>query len=266
MATLVRFSAVLTVLIRVVVAGSKSCPADVPLSCHNKTIVENTCCFIASGQLLQTQFWDSHPAKGPSDSWTIHGLWPDNCDGSYPAQCDTSRAYTDIEDILSSAGASETLDYMKTFWKDYNGDDETFWQHEWGKHGTCISSLDPKCYSDYESKEEAVDFFQTTVALFKELPTYKWLAAAGITPSANKYYSLSKIQSVLSKQHGARVTLSCRGKAFTEVWYHFNVRGSLQTGAFVPSEPDGMKGKCPSQVLYKPKTRGFRKKPKYHMA
>jgi hypothetical protein len=24
---------------------------------------------------LQTQFWDTDPVTGPSNSWTIHGLW-----------------------------------------------------------------------------------------------------------------------------------------------------------------------------------------------
>ena len=48
------------------VAGDpKSCPADIPLSCHNDTAVADTCCFIASGQLLLTQFWDTDPATGP---------------------------------------------------------------------------------------------------------------------------------------------------------------------------------------------------------
>ena len=58
-------------------AGSfESCPNNTPLRCQNSTTVENTCCFNApGGQLLQTQFWDSSPATGPSDSWTVHGLW-----------------------------------------------------------------------------------------------------------------------------------------------------------------------------------------------
>lgn len=191
-----------------------------------------------------------------ADSWTIHGLWPDNCDGSYPAQCDSSRAYTNISDILTANGATETLDYMKKYWKDYKGQDETFWQHEWGKHGTCISTLDPDCYSDYKATEEASDFFTRTVELFKTLPTYKWLSDAGITPSTNQTYSLAKIQSVLEKNHGAKVTLSCQSGALNQVWYHFNVQGSLQSGKFIATDPDGAKGKCPSNVQYKPKSGG----------
>ncbi|OAA50265.1 Ribonuclease Trv [Metarhizium rileyi] len=234
--------------------GPRACPANSPLSCHNETAVENTCCFIPAGQLLQTQFWDTAPATGPEDSWTIHGLWPDNCDGSYPARCDRSRAYNDIGGILRDNGASDALEYMQKYWKDYKGDDDTFWEHEWGKHGTCISTLDPKCYDGYQSKQEAVDFFKKTVDLFKTLPTYKWLSEAGITPSRSKTHSLKEIQSVLSKRHGAKVTLGCKGKVLNEVWYHFNVRGSLQSGTFIASAPDGAKGKCPSQVQYKPKS------------
>lgn len=46
------------------------------LSCHNTTVVADLCCFNApGGQLLQTQFWDTAPATGPVDSWTLHGLW-----------------------------------------------------------------------------------------------------------------------------------------------------------------------------------------------
>lgn len=58
-------------------ASSVACSANVPLSCHNTTAVD-TCCFnYPGGHLLQTQFWDTNPATGPSDSWTIHGLWYD---------------------------------------------------------------------------------------------------------------------------------------------------------------------------------------------
>ena len=91
-----------------------SCPSP-ELSCHNTTVQDNLCCFNApGGSLLQTQFWDTNPPTGPSDSWTLHGLWPDNCDGTYDANCDSRRAYTNITDILKAAGADETLNLMQT--------------------------------------------------------------------------------------------------------------------------------------------------------
>jgi ribonuclease T2 len=153
----------------------ESCPNPV-LSCHNTTAVSNTCCFNApGGQLLQTQFWDTDPATGPSNSWTIHGLWPDHCDGTFDSNCDSSRAYTNIGGILTSFGKTSLLSYMQTYWKDNTGDDESFWEHEWSKHGTCISTLKPTCYTNYQSQQEVPDFFQKVVDLFQTLPSYEVL-------------------------------------------------------------------------------------------
>lgn len=61
---------------------------------------------------------------------------------------------------------------MNTYWKDESGNDESFWEHEWSKHGTCISTLEPSCYTKYTPQEEVVEYFNRTVELFKTLPTY----------------------------------------------------------------------------------------------
>jgi len=59
-------------------AASASCPNPGELSCRNTTAVADLCCFNApGGQLVLTQFWDTAPATGPSNSWTVHGLWYD---------------------------------------------------------------------------------------------------------------------------------------------------------------------------------------------
>lgn len=98
---------------------------------------------------------------------------PDHCDGTYDANCDATRDYGNISAILTGFGETELLAYMQTYWKDYQGDDESFWQHEWTKHGTCISTLEPQCYPDHEPTQEVVDFFRKTVELFKALPSYE---------------------------------------------------------------------------------------------
>ncbi|EUC46405.1 hypothetical protein COCMIDRAFT_92960 [Bipolaris oryzae ATCC 44560] len=234
---------------------TQACP-NAQLSCHNTTAVENLCCFNApGGQLLQTQFWDASPATGPDDSWTIHGLWPDRCDGSYDASCDSTRSYSNISAILNSFGATDLLAYMSTYWKDYKGQDESFWYHEWAKHGTCISTLEPECYTEHKPTEEVVDFFQKTVDLFKSLPSYDWLKDAGIVPSTSQTYTFDAIQKAIqAKRPDVEVTLGCRSGALNEIWYHFDVRGSVQTGEFVPSNPDGTKSTCPkSGIRYLPK-------------
>lgn len=62
---------------------------------------------------------------------------------------------------------------MNVYWKDYRGDDESLWKHEWDKHGTCISTLEPSCYSGYTRYEEMVDYFEKAVELFRGLNTYQ---------------------------------------------------------------------------------------------
>ncbi|KAF2093229.1 ribonuclease T2 [Rhizodiscina lignyota] len=239
--------------------GSLQACSNPQLSCQNTTTVENLCCFNhPGGQLLLTQFWDTHPPTGPEDSWTIHGLWPDHCDGTFDASCDHRRNHRNITQILRAFGKHELLTDMHMYWKDWKGNDEYLWQHEFSKHGTCISTLNPECYDEYEPTQEVPEFFQRAVDLFKDLPTYQWLAEAGIEPSWTKRYTVHEIQAALSKhRNGSTVTLGCRRGALDEIWYHFNVRGSAQYGQYLASDPDGMKSRCPDfGIKYLPKSTG----------
>lgn len=234
---------------------SSGCPLDGPASCHGSDDSSNSCCYeTPGGLLLQTQFWDTSPETGPTNSWTIHGLWPDNCDGTYIENCDPSRAYTDIAGLLQSQGASDTLDYMQTYWVNINGDNEEFWEHEWETHGTCYNTLLPSCLPD-DSPEgaEAVSFFQTVVALFQTLPTYDWLAVGHITPNAHNTYTLAQITDALTAAAGVTPALSCEGKRLDSISWYFNLKGSLLDGQFVPVDAPE-KGNCPSKgIEYLPK-------------
>lgn len=269
------FTLAASALLGSVLATPPICPLGphAPLSCHNTTKIQNTCCTEVQGQVLQVQFWDSDPATGPADHWTIHGLWPDYCDGSYTQYCDESRQYQNISCILEQYGDYSTLDFMKKFWKDDGGNDETFWEHEWGKHGTCYSTLEPSCYTHYTPQEEVVDFFNQVVRLFKTLPTYdvsifnrlthcnptdmllQYLAAAGIYPSATRNYTNAEIMAALEKPRGVNATIECDdGGQLYEVYYTFNTKGSVADGVFVPENPVGEGNGCPAAgIQYLPK-------------
>ncbi|KAK8091012.1 ribonuclease T2-like protein [Apiospora phragmitis] len=237
----------------VMAAGSKSCPADSPLSCQNSTTVADTCCFNApGGQILMTQFWDTHPVTGPEDSWTMHGLWPDNCDGSFESNCDKNRAYKNITQILqgSARTPSRVLEGLP-------GRRRDLLEHEFGKHGTCISTLEPTCYADYQPTQEVGDYFTRAVGLFKDLPTHEWLAAAGIVPSTSATYTLEAVQAALSDKHGKPVVVNCKSGELNELWYQYNVQGSLQDGKFTPADPVGKGSTCPKTgIKYLPKGGG----------
>ncbi|CAK5277098.1 unnamed protein product [Mycena citricolor] len=235
---------------------SSGCSSSGALSCSSSK--SGTCCFEApGGLLLQTQFWDTSPSTGPSNSWTIHGLWPDNCDGTFTSNCDSSRDYTDIGSLLSAQGGSSTLSYMQTFWKNdpNDGTDASLWAHEWAAHGTCYSTLHTSCLPSGSPKgAEAVAFFETTVNLFKTLPTYEWLAAAGITPSSSTTHTLASLTSALRNAWGFTPALSCTGSNLGGISYYFHVSGSLIDGTFQPIDSPSS-STCPSSgIKYLTKT------------
>ena len=88
------------------------------------------------GLLVHEQFWDLE--FGVADSFGIHGLWPDMCNGKYLNSCDSSRAYSgnEIVQALQNAGQGALVQYMETYWVSDTESPTSFWAHEWGKHGT----------------------------------------------------------------------------------------------------------------------------------
>lgn len=82
----------------------------------------------------------SYPGcKTPLNYWkqnfTIHGLWPQYVTTGYPSTCTT-------EPFNSSIPTDIGFDYMIDRWPDvqYDINDpayDSFWEHEWTKHGTC---------------------------------------------------------------------------------------------------------------------------------
>ncbi|KII93610.1 hypothetical protein PLICRDRAFT_398873 [Plicaturopsis crispa FD-325 SS-3] len=236
--------------------ASSGCSTSGAASCSSSA--KGTCCFEApGGLLLQTQFWDTDPSS-PTNSWTIHGLWPDNCDGTFTENCDSSRDYTGISSLLTAQGASDTLSFMNQFWINDpdDGSNEEFWEHEWATHGTCYSTLEPSCLPSGSPRgAEAVAFFETVVRLFKTLPTYDFLAAADITPSSSKTYTLSNILAALKSATGVTPALDCDGSKLSQISWYFNVKGSVIDGTFVPIDAPSA-GSCKSGSLSYPTKTG----------
>lgn len=125
-----------------------------------------------------------------------------------------------------------------------------------GKHGTCISTLNTTCYgSSYTPYEDLVDYFERAVDTFKSLPTYSWLAAAGVTPSTTKTYTLSQLQAVAKQRFGYEAVWNCQNGALNEVWYGYVSQGPIAGGKLSPTSPIGSGSTCPSTgIKYLPKT------------
>lgn len=255
-----------------------SCPKNLPLSCSNKTEVSDSCCFeFPGGIMLQTQFWDYIPPTGvnspediiklmgPLDSFTNHGLWPDNCDGSYAQFCDSNLNIDDVWHLLNeeqfnnnnrSINGSALLKSMSTFWKSNTGSDESLWVHEYNKHGTCIHTLAPKCYEKWgipgDARKQAIyDYFRIAMQLFHDKDTYHILKEGGIEPSNETTYNRDQISKALSKGHSEHeVHFLCdRYGALNQVWYYHSLQGSILSENFVPIHPFSKTTNCPENNI-----------------
>lgn len=170
---------------------------------------------------------------------------------------------------------------MLQYWLPDRGTPESFWAHEWNKHGTCVNTLSPSCYASesttshdsfdstkqsaelkrrsldegYKHGQEVVDYLLTAISLFDRLDTYTALTNAGIYPSKTRHYTHREVSAALEKVTGKPVILGCKRGELNEVWYTFNVRGSLQGGVFEAADPAGAggKGTCGRNVRWLPK-------------
>ncbi|KAI5059578.1 hypothetical protein GOP47_0025897 [Adiantum capillus-veneris] len=132
-----------------------------------------------------------YPTTGkPASDFSIHGLWPNYNDGSYPSNCAGSS--------YESALISDLKEELQAYWDTLacpSGDGEKFWSHEWEKHGTC-SGLDERSY------------FESTLALRKSIDLLAALQSAGIEPDDGSY-EVEDVQEALKQAIGHRPGLEC---------------------------------------------------------
>jgi len=65
--------------------------------------------------------------------YSIHGLWPNFADDTYPSFC--KKVEFDINKL------KPIMKDLMDFWelpKDHNKEEDSFWKHEWLKHGSCM--------------------------------------------------------------------------------------------------------------------------------
>ena len=86
--------------------------------------------------------------KEVDGSFSIHGLWPQDSLNSYPSFC---RAVNFNLDKLNPI-----IDQLNNYWYSNKGSNDTFWKHEYEKHGSCM----------FVSMDE-FNYFNKTIELYK---------------------------------------------------------------------------------------------------
>ncbi|KAG9446951.1 hypothetical protein H6P81_013079 [Aristolochia fimbriata] len=160
--------------------------------------------------LLSTDDFDFSCSSLSPTQFTIHGLWANYNDGSWPSCCKGSDF--DLNKITPLIGT------MERYWPFLtcspfpvcHGGDGLFWAHELlaEKHGTC----------SYPVIKVEFIYFSMTLDLYFKHNISEILIDAGYTPNSNgTKYALTKIITTIRNAVGSLPSLFCSDDAFEEL-------------------------------------------------
>uniref|UniRef100_A0A0D9V902 Uncharacterized protein n=1 Tax=Leersia perrieri TaxID=77586 RepID=A0A0D9V902_9ORYZ len=141
----------------------------------------------------------------PLHTFTIHGLWPDYDDGTWPACC--RHTSFDMDKILP---LKPTLDkywpslYCSSSSTCFSGKGP-FWAHE--KHGTCSSPV----------VKDELEYFSTALDLYFKYNVTEMLASGGIQVSNGKEYALTDVIDAIKCAFGASPQIVCKKGSVEEL-------------------------------------------------
>lgn len=139
--------------------------------------------------------------------FTIHGLWPDYNDGTWPSCC--SGSSFDPKEILTLTNS------LEQYWPSLScskpslchGGKGTFWAHEWEKHGTC----------SYPVFRNEYDYFVAVLNLYFKYNVTSVLNDAGYVPSNTEKYPLGGIISAIENAFHASPQIVCSKDSVEEL-------------------------------------------------
>jgi len=136
----------------------------------------------SQGQSQQITYDDLALKRCNDQDWSIHGLWPEYNQSSWPQYCNSSR-----NKDFTPKSIDFIMDLMNKYWYSCvpgNEQNWEFWKHEWNKHGTC-QSYQPSVYFNntlnifidaYENNwYGCCDSSNNNCLIHINKTTYKWL-------------------------------------------------------------------------------------------
>ncbi|CAK8574818.1 unnamed protein product [Lathyrus sativus] len=125
-------------------------------------------------------------------NFTLHGLWPSNSSSSSDPETCTRTPFksTLIHTLFPRVNVS---------WPDITkGKEESFWAHEWSKHGTCS-----------EVKFNMLEYFTRALDIKDKVYILKALNDANIKPDSIKQHPILEIKKAIAKVTGKDPELRC---------------------------------------------------------
>ncbi|EFA09803.1 ribonuclease Oy [Tribolium castaneum] len=130
-----------------------------------------------------------------NSTWVVHGLWPTKTGQKGPLFC-PSALHFDPEQLRP------VMKEMQDFWPNVeaNTKPDSFWKHEWGKHGTCAASL-PVLNS-------VINYFKKGLEWNQQYKISALLAKSKIVPNPQGY-NISEIYQAVRSATGKNPIVQC---------------------------------------------------------
>ncbi|KAF8664868.1 hypothetical protein HU200_054181 [Digitaria exilis] len=143
----------------------------------------------------------------PLQTFTIHGLWPDYDDGTWPSCC--RRTQFDLDKILP------LMETLQKYWPSlYCSSSSTcfsgkglFWAHEVQKHGTCSAPV----------VQDELQYFTIALDLYFKYNVTEMLSSGGIQISNGKEYALSDVIDTIKHAFGGSPQIVCKKGSIQEL-------------------------------------------------
>ncbi|KAK2707322.1 ribonuclease Oy-like [Artemia franciscana] len=128
--------------------------------------------------------------------WTIHGIWPARSTSNGPQFCNNSAKFDtkDVDSIKISLD-NEWPNIRENFTED------SLWEHEWNKHGTCLIS--------HPTLGGENNYFSAGLNLASQYNITTFLAKNGILPSLSVSYNASQIWNAIHDSLEVHPRLDC---------------------------------------------------------
>ncbi|KAL3731682.1 hypothetical protein ACJRO7_028546 [Eucalyptus globulus] len=187
------------------------------------------------GSYCDTKRKCCYPKTGkPVADFSIHGLWPNYNDGTYPSNCNNDNAFekSEISDLIGG---------LEKNWPSLtcpSSDDTKFWTHEWDKHGTCS-----------ESELDQHEYFEAALKLKEKVNLLQNLKNAGIKPN-NEFYSIDSVKEAIKEAIGFEPGLECNkdSSGNSQIYQIFVCVDT--SGSDLIECPVLPRGRCASQVQF----------------
>ncbi|CAN6484571.1 unnamed protein product [Victoria cruziana] len=187
------------------------------------------------GSYCDTRRGCCYPKAGkPAADFSIHGLWPNYNDGSYPSYCDRHSHF-------NTAEISDLMKEMEQEWPSLScpsSDCIGFWSHEWKKHGTCS-----------ESALDQHQYFQAALNIKTQLNLLDILRSAGIYPD-DGMYRVESIRKAIEEATGFTPGIQCNNDESRQRQLYQIFLCVDTTATSLIECPVLPRGRCPSEIEF----------------